>query len=62
MGLKNILSEKKTSIIALLLALTTMCKAFGWISSDVESGLESFIPEMVNFVIIIYLALSKDGK
>jgi hypothetical protein len=62
MNLANILKEKKTSIIGLLLAASTMAKAFGWINSDIASGLTAFIPEIVNFAIVIYLGLSKDGK
>jgi len=58
--IKNILQEKKTSIIALLVALTTMCKSFGWIDEEVAGGLGVFIPELVNFIIIVYLSISKD--
>lgn len=62
MKLRNIIQEKKTSLIALLLAASTMAKAFGWINSDVANGLTAFIPEAVNLAIVIYLGLSKDGK
>ena len=62
MKLANIIQEKKTSIIGMLLALSTMAKAFGWIDNNVASGLTAFIPEIVNFSIVVYLALTKDGK
>jgi hypothetical protein len=62
MKLSNILKEKKTSIIGFLLALSTMAKVMGWIPDDVAGGLTAFIPETVNFIIVLVLALSKDGK
>ena len=62
MKLANILKEKKTSIIGFLIALTTMSKIMGWISDEVAGGLGAFLPEMVNFAIVIYLGLAKDGK
>jgi len=60
--IKNIIQEKKTSIVGFLLALSTMAKVMGWIPENVAGGLTAFIPEFVNFGIVIYLALSKDGK
>ena len=62
MKLSNVINEKKTSIIGFLIAMSTMSKVMGWIPEDVAGGLTAFIPEMVNFAVVIYLALSKDGK
>jgi len=62
MKLRNVIQEKKTSVIGFLLAMSTMAKVMGWIPEDVAGGLTAFIPETVNFGIVLYLALSKDGK
>lgn len=62
MNLGNIIYEKKTTIVAFLIAASTLAKTMGWLSDNVAGGLTAFIPEMVNFAVVIYLALAKDGK
>lgn len=62
MNFRHILSEKKTSIAGLLIGLSTLCKTMNLITEEQNGAIISVLPDFVNFAIMAYLMLSKDGK
>lgn len=62
MNLRNIITEKKTSIVGLLIALSAMAKAFNWITEEQNGAIIAVVPDLINALVIVYLMLSKDAK
>lgn len=62
MNIKNIITEKRTSIVGLLIGLSTLCKAFDIITAEQHGAIAAALPDAVNFLIMAYLMLTKDGK
>jgi len=60
--IKNIITDKKTTIVGLLVGITSLLKATNVISEEVFGAAAALIPYFIDAILMIYLMLSKDAK
>lgn len=61
MNLRNIITEKKTSIVGLLIALSALAKSFNWITEEQNGAIVAAVPDVINALVVVYLMFSKDS-
>ena len=60
--IKNIITDKKTTIVGLLVGITSLLKATNVISEEVFGAAAALIPYFIDAILMVYLVLSKDAK
>lgn len=60
--IKNIITDKKTTIVGMLVGITSLLKATNVISDEVFGAAAALIPYFIDAILMIYLMLSKDAK
>lgn len=60
--IKNIITDKKTTIVGLLVGITSLLKATNVISEEVFGAAAALIPYFIDAILMGYLMLSKDAK
>lgn len=60
--IKNIITDKKTTIVGMLVGITSLLKATNIISEEVFGATAALIPYFIDAILMVYLMLSKDSK